>query len=136
MTPLGQGLTSPTDMLFNHPIRGIMSIINRPPIGIDNDGEHHEAVTKRQTKNDKDKDTSKNFVSIPIGSTVAVQWEDGGPWTQGTIEGKGDIMTDHTIFTSQNRQTSYTIQTTQNQHRYQLNSISGTNYRNTPRQTH
>ena len=47
-------------------------------------------IIKRQTKNDKDKDTSKIFVSIPIGSTVAVQCEDGGPWTYGTIEGKGN----------------------------------------------
>ena len=30
------------------------------------------------------------FLSIPIRSTVAVQWEDRGPWTHGTIIGKGD----------------------------------------------
>ena len=30
------------------------------------------------------------IVSIPIGSTVAVQQEEGGPWTHGTAEGKGD----------------------------------------------
>ena len=35
-------------------------------------------------------DTSHVFVSIPIGSTVAVQWEDGGPFTHGTIVGKGN----------------------------------------------
>ena len=29
-------------------------------------------------------------MSIPIGSTVAVQWEDRGPWTHGTVIGKGD----------------------------------------------
>ena len=28
--------------------------------------------------------------SLPIGSTVVVQWEDGGPWIHGTIIGKGD----------------------------------------------
>ena len=27
---------------------------------------------------------------LPIGSTVVVQQEDGGPWTHGTIVGKGD----------------------------------------------
>ena len=37
MTPLGQGIPSPATMLFNHPIRGIMTVINRMPIGIDND---------------------------------------------------------------------------------------------------
>ena len=35
-------------------------------------------------------DTSKNFVSLPIGSTVVVQYEDGGPWIHGMIKGKGD----------------------------------------------
>ena len=90
MTPLGQGLPSPTTVLFNCPIRGIMPIINRPPVGIDNDEEHHEVIIKRQTKNDKDKDTSKTFVSIPIESTVAVQQKDGGLWTHGTIEEIGD----------------------------------------------
>ena len=74
-------------MQFNHPIKGIMPIINRPSVGIDNDKEHHKLITKRQTKNDKDKDTSKKLVSIPIGSTVAVQWEDGGWWTHGTLKG-------------------------------------------------
>ena len=29
-------------------------------------------------------------MSIPIGSTVAVQREDRGPWTNGTIIGNGD----------------------------------------------
>ena len=30
------------------------------------------------------------FVSFPIGSNVVVQWKDEGPWTHGTIKGKGD----------------------------------------------
>ena len=63
-----------------------MPIINRLPIGCDNDEEHHTALIDRQNKNNKGKDTSKNLVSLPIGSTVAVQREDGGP----TIEAKGD----------------------------------------------
>ena len=42
-----------------------MSVINRPLVGIDNNEEHQEAIIKRQPKNDKDKDTSQNFVSIP-----------------------------------------------------------------------
>ena len=44
----------------------------------------------RQGKNDQGNDTSKIFMSIPIGSTVAVQQEDGGPWTYGTVVDKGD----------------------------------------------
>ena len=47
-------------------------------------------IIRRQNRNDKGKDTSKSFVSLPIGSTVAVQGEDGGPWTHGTIEAKGN----------------------------------------------
>ena len=38
----------------------------------------------------KVKNTSKSFVSLPIGSTVAVQWEDRGLWTHGTIEVKSN----------------------------------------------
>ena len=44
----------------------------------------------RQKRNDKDKCTSKNFVSLPIGSAVVVQCKDGGPWTHGMIQGKGN----------------------------------------------
>ena len=73
MTPLGQGLPSPATKLFNCPIRGIMPIINRPLGGIDNDQEHYEVITKRQIKDDKSKGTLKIYVSILIGSTVAVQ---------------------------------------------------------------
>ena len=41
-------------------------------------------------KNDKNLDTYRNYTSIPIGPTVLVQQEDGGPWTHGTVVGKGD----------------------------------------------
>ena len=47
-------------------------------------------VRHRQGKNDRSNDTSQVFVSIPIGSTVAVQWEDGELWTHGTIVGQGN----------------------------------------------
>ena len=90
MTSLRPGLSSPATVLFNCQIRGIISIINRPQVGRDYDREHYEVLMKRQTKDDKNKGTPKNYVSIPIGSTVAVQREDWGLWTHGTIEGKGD----------------------------------------------
>ena len=60
-------------MLFNNLIRGILPIINRPLVGIDNDQEHYEVILKRQTKDDKGRDTPKMYVSIPIESTVVVQ---------------------------------------------------------------
>ena len=80
MTPLGQGHPSPVIMLFNCLITGMMSVINRPLIGINNDDEHHKVIIKRQTKMTKTKILPKN-VSLPIGSTVVVQCKDGGPWT-------------------------------------------------------
>ena len=85
-----------------------MPIINRPLVGIDNDEEHHEVITKIQTKNKKDI-YSKKFVSIPIGSTVVVQWEDGDGGPMAQLKGKviRIIVTDHTIFASQNRKTSH-----------------------------
>ena len=66
-----------------------MPITNRPPIGLNNSDEDYEALVKRQTKNDKNHDTPRMYAPIPIGSTVAVQHEDGGPWTHGTVESKG-----------------------------------------------
>ena len=89
-TPLGQGLPSPATLLFNYLVHGIMPVIDKKLISIDNDDEHHKNLTQRQGKNDQNKDTSQIFVSIPIGSTVVVQWENGGPWAHGTIIGKGD----------------------------------------------
>ena len=85
-TPLGQGPPSPATLLFNCLVRGIMPIIDRLPINTDSDDKHHTVLVYRQYRNEQGIDTSKNFVSLPIGSTVAVQWEDRGPWTHGTIE--------------------------------------------------
>ena len=67
-----------------------MPIINRPPVVRDNDEESNEALMRRQTKDDKNQRTPRKYVSITIGPIVVVQWEDGGPWTHGTVEGKGD----------------------------------------------
>ena len=69
---LGQVLPSPATMLFNCPVKGMMLVMNRPPLITNNDDEHHEVLTSRQGRNDQDSDTSKNLVSIPIRFTVAV----------------------------------------------------------------
>ena len=80
-----------------------MPVINRPPTGIDNDDEHHKVIIKRQTKYDKD--TSKNFVSFPIGSMVVVQHEDGGLLTHSTkARAITTIMIDPTISTSKRQE--------------------------------
>ena len=76
MTQLGPGFPSLVTMLFNCPIRGKMPIISRPLVGRYKDEEHYEALVKRQTKDDKNQDTPRNYVSIPMGSTVVVQHED------------------------------------------------------------
>ena len=77
-TPLGQCLPSPATLLFNCLVHGIMPVIDRKLISIDNDDENQKNQMHRQGKNDQNNDTSEIFVSIPIGSTVAVQQEDGG----------------------------------------------------------
>ena len=90
MMPLGPGLPNPATLLFNHPTRGIMPIIYRILIRIDNGDDHHEALVKRQTKNDTKYDTARIYSVLPIGSTLAVQREDSDRWTLDTIVGKGD----------------------------------------------
>ena len=59
-----------------------------------------------QVKNGQNNDTSEIFMSIPIGSTVLIQQEDGGPWTHGTIIGQG-----------QSQPSKQIIQNTSHQHR-------------------
>ena len=72
-TPLEPGLPSPAMLLFNYPIHGIMPVINRIPINSDNDDDHYEALVRRQTGNDKNYDTARNYDLFSVGSTVAVQ---------------------------------------------------------------
>ena len=79
-----------------------------------------------QSKTDTNNDASQVFVSIPIGSTVAVQWEDGGLWTHGTIVGRGD---------HNHHNWSYNIQVTMmgriitcNRHHIKLTSITAEDY--------
>ena len=47
-------------------------------------------LVSRKTKNYKNQGTPRSYVSIPTGSNVAVQPKDGGLWTHGTTEGKGN----------------------------------------------
>ena len=67
-----------------------MPVVNRKPVNVDNDDEHHIKIMHKQHKKDTNNDASQVFVSIPIGSTVAVQQEERGLCTHGTIVGKGD----------------------------------------------
>ena len=49
-----------------------MPVIDRKPLSVDNDDEHHKKPIHRQGKNDTNNDASQAFVSFPTGSTVAV----------------------------------------------------------------
>ena len=56
-----------------------MPVIDRKLVSIANDDGHHIKLSHRQGKNHVNNDVSQVFASIPIGSTAAVQWEDGRP---------------------------------------------------------
>ena len=49
-TPLGPVLPGPATLLFSYPVRGIMPILTRLPLNLNNDEEHYEALISRQTK--------------------------------------------------------------------------------------
>ena len=102
-TPLGQGLPSLATLLFNGLVCSVMLVIDRKPIDRYNDDEHHGKRVHRQHKNDTNNDALPVVGFIPLGSTVAVQWEDGGPWTHGMVIGMGD---------QNHHNQSYTIQIT------------------------
>ena len=98
-TPLGQGLPSLATLLFNQPVCSIMPVLDRKPVGEDYDDEHHSRLVDKQHKNDND--ALQMFAFIPIGSAVAVQQEDGGLWTHGTIVGTGDNNHNNCLYTIQ-----------------------------------
>ena len=48
-----------------------MPIINRILISINNDDELHKVLFERQTKDDTKHDITRNYSTLPIGSTVS-----------------------------------------------------------------
>ena len=87
MTPLGHAVLSLATLMFNRPVCCIMPVIDCKPLVEDCDDNHHAKIIET-TKNNND--TAVTFSCIPIGSAVAVQWEDGGPWPHGTVGGIGN----------------------------------------------
>ena len=83
---VGNGLPSPVTLSFNRPIRALLLQINREQTNFNADDEHYEDLKTHQDKYIKGNDTYKDSFSFPIGSTLAVQNEDGGPWMHGTSE--------------------------------------------------
>ena len=65
-----------------------MPVVDQKLLWQDNDGDHHIKLVDRQRKNDND--TSPIFPTIPIGSAVSVQCEDGSLWTHGMVVDKGN----------------------------------------------
>ena len=61
-----------------------MPVIDGKPISVDNDDEHHKNLIRRQGKNDPNDNTSKIFVSIPIGQLQQFNRKmgDQGPMVQ------------------------------------------------------
>ena len=96
---LGHGLLSPATLMFNRPVCGIMPVIDHKPLIEDYDDHHHAKIVERQQKNNND--TAVIFSCIPIGSAVAVQQEDGGPWTHGTVVGIGKCNHHERFYTIQ-----------------------------------
>ena len=60
-----------------------MPVLGYKPIGQGCDDDHYGKLMERQHKNDND--TPPVFSYIPIGSAVAIQQEDGRPWTHGMV---------------------------------------------------
>ena len=85
--PIGQGLPSLVTLMFNRQVQGIMPVLDCKPSGQDCDDDHHTKLVDRQGKNDND---TSVFSNIPIGSAVAVQCEDSGPQTHGTVVDTGN----------------------------------------------
>ena len=59
--------------------------MNRYPININADDKHYEALKAHQDIYLKGNDACKDSLSSPIGYTVAVEWEYGGPWIHRVI---------------------------------------------------
>ena len=76
-----------------------MPVLEKKPVARDYDDEDHSRLVDRQHKNDGD--ALPIFASIPIGSGVVVQQEDGGLWTHGTIVGTGDHNHHYCAYTVQ-----------------------------------
>ena len=68
--------------------------MNWEPININNNNAQHEALKAHQDKYVKDDDTCKDVLSFPMGSTVAMQDEDGRPWMHGVLERLTTVTTE------------------------------------------
>ena len=82
---IGPGLPSLATGLFNRWIRCLLLRINRPPMLSDYNENHYKALKHHKANWPRAVILSKSLFVLHIGSTVAVSWEDGGPWMHGTM---------------------------------------------------
>ena len=54
--------------------------MNRESININHDDAQSDVLKAHQDKYVKGNNTHKDSLSFPLGSTVAMKHEDGGPW--------------------------------------------------------
>ena len=80
---IGVGLPSPAMMPFNRLIRGLLPLRNREPINVNNGDAYYKVLEACQRTYDKGKYIPKDPSVFIAGATVAVQWENGRPWTHG-----------------------------------------------------
>ena len=88
-TLLGPVLSSTATLLFNRPVRGLLSKFSKPLLLFGNNERNHTALIERQPHVNIEIDTQENFPFLPPGSTLAVQHHDGGLQIHGTIAGHG-----------------------------------------------
>ena len=85
-TPISTGIPSPAMLLFNRPIRSLLSKMNNKHMNINSDDTQYEVLKAYQDKYGKDSDTCKDSLYFSLGSTVTVQQEDGRTWKQRSIK--------------------------------------------------
>ena len=88
--------------------------------------DHYNVLRVCQNKSFKNIDTLKETITIPTGSMVAIQCEDGGPWTHGTIIKHGDLSHNGNMYRIWVSKTGCII--TQNARHVKMTSIMADQY--------
>ena len=85
-TPISTEFPSPPTVWFNRSKRGPLPQMDRKCTNINNDDAHYETLEICQDKYVKINDTHQDSVSFSIGSTVAVQYNNWGPYMYGSLK--------------------------------------------------
>ena len=79
--PTGPWLPSPSMLLFNRLIKGLLPQMNRKPIIINYDDVQYEVLKACHDIYVKNNEAHKDSLSFPIASTVPMQHVMAGSWT-------------------------------------------------------